>query len=209
MTPPIDTDPVVVSTGVKRTSAAHLVVDDEPITVIWSTIPMPCVDWLLGDENSQGPVRQGPGEVPTVRYTLVDDVRIWYADVEVRCEVCGLTVGPWALVRDGHLTGDELTDVAREVAELTDEERESQRGALVASLTVDAEDVAARLADGTLERDELPDLADMAEPGVGLHGDEVVAWATMPHPDGPSAYGPTDPEIVEVRRPIPTGDSVS
>src|SRR5690606_18217616 len=118
-------------------------------------------------------------------------------------------VGPWALVRDGHLTGDELTEVAREVAELTDEEREAQRDALVASLTADVEDTVRRLVDGTLTQDELPDLAAMAEPGIGVHGNEVVAWATMPHPDGPSAYGPADPEIIEVRRPIPTGDSTS
>lgn len=184
------TSTTIIPTGVERTSAAHVVIGEDPITVVWSTIPVACTDWLLGDVTSQGPVRQAPDEVPPV----------WAAITEVQCEVCGSMVGPWALVRDGHLTGDELTDLAVEIAELADEERESQRNTLIAHLTDEAEDTAHRLADGSLERDEVPNVGAMAEPGVGLAGDKVVAWSTMPALDGGD-----DPEIVEVARPIPAG----
>ena len=194
------TDTTIIPTGVERTSAAHLVTDDEPITVVWSTIPVPCTDWLLGDVSSQGPVRQGPDQVPAVWRSNNSTSCAWQPITEVQCGTCGQMVGPWALVRDGHLVGDELADLAREVAELADDEREYQRSKLIASLTDDAEDVASQLADGSLTRDEVPDIGTMAEPGVGLDGDEVVAWAFLPDPAG----GCND-EIVEVVRPIPAG----
>lgn len=194
----------IVPTGVERTSAAHLLIDhrydESPVTVIWSTIPVACTDWVLGDISSQGPVHQPADEVPDIWNSNDGGFPIWHARTEVRCGTCGQMVGPWALVRDGHLEGDELTEVAREVAELADEEREAQRTKLIARLTADAEDVAYRLADGDLEWSEVPDLGAMFDPGVGLNGDEVVAWSTMPDPDG----GET-PEIVEVARPIPIG----
>ena len=191
----------VVETGVPRTSAAHVVVDGEPITVCWSTIPVACTDWLLGDVASQGPVHQPADKVPVLWRSGNSTYSAWQPFVEVQCGTCGQMIGPVALVRDGHLVGDELIDLAGEVADLADQEREAQRTKLIASLTDDAEDVANRLADGTLTRDEVPDLGAMAEPGVGLHGDdEVVAWAFMPNPDG--LHGD---EIVEVSRPIPAG----
>jgi len=194
------TSTIIIPTGVERTSAAHLVIDEEPITVIWSTIPVPCTDWVLGDISSQGPVHQPADEVPYIWNSASVPCPSWTAITEVQCGRCGSMVGPWALVRDGHLEGDELTDVAREVAELADEEREAQRSKLIAYLTDEAEDTARQLADGSLTRDELPYIGHMARPGVGLDGDEVIAWGFLPDPAGGG-----DDEIVEVVRPIPAG----
>ena len=208
MTPPTDTGigtgATIVPTGVPRTSAAHLVVDGEPVTVVWSTVPVACIDWLLGDVTSQGPVHYPADKPPVVWNANDDSYPAWQAVTEVQCGVCARMVGPWALVRDEHIEGEELTEVAREVAELADEERESQRAKLVASLTIDAEDTIRDLVDGALKRDELPDLGAMAEPGVGVRGNEVVAWAFMPNPNGGD-----DPEIVEVAKPIPTDGPIS
>lgn len=131
----IITSSTIVPTGVEHTSAAHLVIDhwydETPITVVWSTVPVPCTDWLLGDMASQGPVHQPADKVPHIVPSTIDSFPIWHAITEVRCGACGQMVGPWALVRDGHLEGDELTEVAREVAELADEEREAQQRAKV------------------------------------------------------------------------------
>src|SRR5690606_5218094 len=169
--------------GVEHTSAAHLVIDhrydESPITVTWSTIPTACSDFVLGDVSSQGPVHQPADEVPTI-WNASGLFPSWVAITEVQCGRCGQRVGPWALVRDGHLEGDELTEVAREVAELADQERESQRAKLIAALTDDAEDVASRLADGSLALDEVPYVGAMDRPGVGRDGDEVIAWGFLP-----------------------------
>ena len=197
----------IIPTGVPRTSAAHLVIDhrydETPITVVWSTVPVACTDWVLGDISSQGPVHYPADRVPAIWNSSASGIfPSWVAITEVQCGRCGAMVGPWALVRDGHLEGDELTEVAREVAELADEERESQRAKLVASLTDDAEDTVRDLADGTLTRDELPYIGHMDRPGVGLDGDEVIAWGFLPDP-----AGGCDDEIVEVTRPIPTGQT--
>src|SRR5690606_9193725 len=195
----------IIPTGVPRTSAAHLVIDhrydESPITVVWSTVPVACTDWVLGDISSQGPVHYPADRVPDVWNSASGIFPSWVAITEVQCGTCGAMVGPWALVRDGHLEGDELTEVAREVAELADDERESQRAKLVASLTIDAEDTVRHLADGTLTRDELPPVGTTTEPGVVLDGDKVIAWGFMPDP-----AGGCDDEIVEVTRSIPTED---
>jgi hypothetical protein len=114
---------------------------------------------------------------------------------EVQCGTCGQRVGPWALVRDGHLTGDELTDLANEVAELANNEYEYQQNKLIASLTADAEDVARQLAEGTLTRDELPIIGTTDMPGVALDGNEVVAWSVTFDKNG-------NDDFVEVVRPI-------
>jgi hypothetical protein len=190
----------IVETGVEHTSAAHVVVDDEPITVCWSTIPVACSDYLLGDISSQGPVHQPADQVPDLWRSSNSTRSDWQPRTEVQCGVCGQMIGPWALAEPGHLEGDELLDLAGEVAELADQQREGQRRKLIASLDDDAEDVAIRLADGDLELAEVPDLRAMAEPGVGIYGNQIVAWATLPALDGGD-----DPEIVEVTRPIPTG----
>ncbi|HEY8545613.1 MAG TPA: hypothetical protein VIL36_11220 [Acidimicrobiales bacterium] len=111
----------IVPTGIEGTSAAHLVIDhrydESPITVAWATTPTVCSD--CGD----GPVHQPADEVPAIVYSTIDGFPIWHARTEARCGTCGKMVGPWALVRDEHLEGDELTEVAREVAELADEDR--------------------------------------------------------------------------------------
>lgn len=193
----------IIPTGVKHTSAAHLVIDhrydESPVTVVWSTVPTACTDWVLGDISSLGPVHQPADEVPAI-WNASGLFPSWVAITEVQCGRCGSMVGPWALVRDGHLEGDELAEVAREVAELAAEERESQRAKLIASLTDDAEDVASQLADGALALDEVPYVGAMDRPGVGRDGDEVVAWGFLP-----SLAGGGDDEIVEVARPIPAG----
>lgn len=200
----IITSSTIIPTGVEHTAAAHLVIDhwydESPITVVWSTTPVACTDWVLGDVSSQGPVHQPADQVPSIVPSTIGIFPSWGAITEVQCGRCGAMIGPWALVRDGHLEGDELTDVAREVAELADQERESQRRKLIASLTDDAEDTARQLADGNLTRDELPHIGHMAQPGVGVDGDEVIAWGFLP-----SLAGDGDDEIVEVARPIPTG----
>src|SRR5690606_12454404 len=145
------------------------------------------------------PVHYPADRVPDVWKSSNSTYCAWQPITEIQCGTCGQRVGPWALVRDGHLEGGELTDLAREVAELADDERESQRAKLVASLTTDAEDTVRHLADGTLTRDELPPIGTTTEPGVVLDGDEVIAWGFMPDP-----AGGCDDEIVEVTRSIPT-----
>ena len=193
----------IIPTGVEHTSAAHLLIDhrydESPVTVVWSTIPVACTDFVLGDVSSLGPVHQPADEVPYI-WNASGLFPSWVAITEVQCGRCGAMVGPWALVRDGHLEGDELAEVAREVAELAAEEREAQRTKLIAYLTDDAEDTASRLADGSLALDEVPYVGAMDRPGVGVDGDEVIAWGVLPALDGGC-----DDEIVEVVRPIPAG----
>lgn len=188
-------DITIIPTEVPRTSAAHITINGEPLTIVWSTIPVACMDWLLGDVASQGPVHQAADQVPDVWKS--SNSGYWHAIAQVQCGTCGQMVGPWAVVHNGHLVGGELVEAASEIAELADEEREWQRDRLIASLAADAEDVASQLAEGTLTREEVPDLLAMSDPGVGVRGGEVVAWACMPDPDGGD-----DPEIVEVSRPI-------
>src|SRR5690606_3659723 len=98
----------ILRTGVEHTSAAHLVVDDEPLTIVWSTIPTACVDWVLGNISHQGPVSQEPDEPPEVWRSSNSTYSAWQPRTEVQCGGCGQMVGPWALVRDGHLDDDEL-----------------------------------------------------------------------------------------------------
>jgi hypothetical protein len=182
----------IIPTGVPHTSAAHLVASGDEITIVWSTIPVPCEDWLLGDISSQGPVRYAADEVPDVwQYNNFD----WAPLTEVQCGTCGQRVGPWALVRDGHLTGDELTDLASEVAELANDEYERQQNKLIASLTMDAEDTVRNLAEGNLTRDELPIIGTTDLPGVVLDGNEIVAWSVTFDRNG-------NDDFVEVVRPI-------
>jgi len=203
----IITSTAIIPTGVEHTSAAHLLIDhrydESPVTVVWSTIPVACTDFVLGDVSSLGPVHQPADEVPYI-WNASGLFPSWVAITETQCGRCGQRVGPWALVRDGHLEGDELTEVAREVAELADQEREAQRAKLIAALTDDAEDVASQLAEGAIERDEVPYVGAMDRPGVGLDGDEIIAWGVLPDPAGGS-----DDEIVEVTRPIPAGCRLS
>ena len=180
MTRSIDT---IIPTGIKHTAAAHVVAYGHPITIVWSTLPVACIDWLGGDMISQ--VRWPADQVPTI--------------TEVQCETCGSMVSPKAIMRGGHITGDKLTDLASEVAKLADEEREYQRGKLIASLVRDAKDMACQLFNGDLTRDEVSNLDSMTESRVTLRGDEVVAWSFFPNPNGEG-----DPEIIEVARPIPT-----
>ncbi len=183
----------IIPTGVPHTSAAHLVADGDEITVVWSTIPVPCDDWLLGDITSQHPVHYPADKVPDVwKYNGFD----WIPLTEVQCGTCGQRVGPWALVRDGHLTDDELTDLANEVAELANDEYEYQQNKLIASLTMDAEDTVRDLAEGNLTRDELPIIGTTEMPGVVLDGDEVVAWSVTFDRNG-------NDDFVEVVRPVP------
>lgn len=195
-----DSGTTLLRTGIKHTAAAHMVVDGEPITVAWSTIPIACSDWVLGDVSSQGPVCQEPDQPPAVWKSGNSTRSAWQPRTEVQCGRCGQMVGPWALVSDGHLDDDELADLALEVAEHADYERERQRRELIDHLADEAEDVANRLADGDLERSEVPDVRAMSEPGVGIDGDEIVAWGCLPALDGS-----LDDEIVEVTRPLPTG----
>jgi len=123
----------IIPTGIEGTSAAHLVIDhrydESPITVVWSTAPTPCVGWTPGDISHQGPVRQPADQVPAIVYSAIDGFPIWHARTGVRCGAGGQRVSPWALVRDEHLEGDELTEVAREVAELAAEDHEAQQRA--------------------------------------------------------------------------------
>src|SRR5690606_6048791 len=128
------TSTIIIPTGVERTSAAHLVIDEEPITVIWSTIPVPCTDWLLGDISSQGPVHQPADQVPSIWNSASVPCPSWTAITEVQCGRCGWMAGPWALARDGRLEADQLTDVAREVAELAAVGGEPHRHKLIAYL---------------------------------------------------------------------------
>ena len=200
MTHTTDTGITIIPTGVKHTSAAHMVPDGKPITIVWSTIPIACTDYLLGDISSLGPVHQPADQPPELWKSGNSSRSDWLPRTEVHCGVCGRPVGPWAIVRDGHLVGDELTDVARDIAELAAEDREVQRRALTAALTDDVEDVARQLADGALALDEVPYVGAMDRPGVGRDGDEVVAWGFLP-----SLTGGCDDEIVEVVRPIPAG----
>lgn len=187
----------IIPTGVPHTSAAHHVASGDDITIVWSTIPVPCDDWLLGDISSQGPVHYPIDRVPRVwQYNSFD----WAPLTEVQCGTCGQRVGPWALVRDGHLTGDELTDVASEVAELANDEYERLQNKLIASLAADAEDVARQLADGTLTRDELPIIGTTEVPGVVLDGNDVVAWSVTFDKNG-------NDDFVEVVRPVPNPTS--
>jgi len=182
----------IIPTGVPHTSAAHLVADGDEITIVWSTIPVPCDDWLLGDITSQHPVHYPADRVPDVwKYNGFD----WMPLTEVQCGTCGQRVGPWALVRDGHLTDDELTDLANEVAELANDEYEFQQNKLIASLTRDAEDTVRDLAEGNLTRDELPLIGTTELPGVVLDGNEVVAWSVTFDKNG-------NDDFVEVVRPI-------
>src|SRR5690606_37551739 len=88
----------IIPTGVPRTSAAHLVADGDEITVVWSTIPVPCDDWLLGDITSQGPVHYAADQVPDVWNSSASGIfPSWVAITEVQCGRCGAMVGPWAL----------------------------------------------------------------------------------------------------------------
>jgi hypothetical protein len=182
----------IIPTGVPHTSAAHLVASGDEITIVWSTIPVPCDDWLLGDITSQHPVHYPDDKVPDVwQYNGFD----WMPLTEVQCGTCGQRVGPWALVRDGHLTDDELTEVAQEVAELANDEYEYQQDKLIAFLTEDAEDTVRHLAEGILTRDELPIIGTTEMPGVVLDCDEVVAWSVTFDKNGHD-------DFVEVVRPI-------
>ena len=184
----------IIPTGVPHTSAAHLVADGDEITIAWSTIPVPCDDWLLGDITSQHPVHYPADRVPDV---WRDNNSDWMPLTQVQCGKCGRLVGPWALVWNGHLAGDELTDLANEVAELANGDYQYQQDKLIASLTMEAEDVARRLTDGTLTRDEVPIIGTTSmPPGVELDGNEVVAWSVTFDKDGRD-------DFVEVVRPIP------
>ena len=127
------TSATIVPTGIEGTSAAHLVIDhrydESPITVVWSTAPVQCTDWLCGDKGHLAPVSQPADKVPAIGYSYIDGFPIWHARTGVRCKACGQRVSPWAFVRDEHLEGDELAEVAREIAELTAEDREAQQRA--------------------------------------------------------------------------------
>ena len=202
--PPPEIVTVLVATGIAHTAAAHVTIGESLVTACWSTVPTACVDWLFGDPGHLGPVHQPADQPPTVYRRscgwLAGPGPHWEAVTGRLCGRCGSMVGPWALAEPGHLTGSRLLDLALEVAEFATWEREQQRRALTADLTDDLEDTIRRLADGSLELRLLPDLATMTGPGVGVDGDEIVAWATMPGPDGLD-----DHEVVEVSRPIPTG----
>ena len=127
------TSATIIPTGIEGTSAAHLVIDhrydESPITIVWSTTEIACSDWVCGDKGHQGPVHQPADKVPAIGYITTDGFPIWHARTGVRCKACGQRVSPWALVRDEHLEGDELTEVAREVADLAAEDREAQQRA--------------------------------------------------------------------------------
>lgn len=201
--PPPEIVTVLVATGIPHTAAAHVTIGESLITTCWSTFPTPCVDWLLGDPDHLGPVHQPADKPPTVYRRScgwLGPGPHWEAVTGRLCGRCGSMVGPSALAEPGHLTGSRLIDLALEVAEIAGWERGQQRRALTAALIDDLEDTIRRLADGSLELRLLPDLATMTEPGIGVDGDQVVAWATMPGPDGLD-----DHEVVEVARPLPTG----
>src|SRR5690606_6923504 len=152
-------------------------------------------DWLLGDIGSQGPVHYPADRVPDVWKSNNSTYCDWMPLTEVQCGTCGQRVGPWALVRNGHLTGDELTDLANEVAELANDRYEYQQDMLIARLTMEAEDTVRDLAEGILTRDDLPIIGTTNVPGVVLDGDEVVAWSVTFDKNG-------NDDFVEVVRPI-------
>jgi len=187
----------LVDTGVSRTAAAHVLVDGEPLTIVWSTVPVACTDWLLGDRGSQHPVRLGPDQVPVIWDGSSTRTPVWHAVTEVQCGVCGRLIGPWAVVRHGHLVGARLAEAADDVALLTDQDRDTQRRHVISHLTIETGEMAHQLATGALKRDWVPDLADLAEPGVGLNGDQVVGWARLPDPDGGRNH-----EVIRVATPI-------
>lgn len=198
-----ETMTVLVETGIERTAAAHVTIGESLVTACWSTVPTACVDWVLGDETSQGPVHQPADQAPIVYRRScgwLGPGQHWEAVTGRLCGRCSSMVGPWALAEPGHLTGGRLLDLALEVAEFAAWERESQRRELTAHLTADVEDTVRRLAAGDLELRLLPDIATMPGPGVGLDGGEIVAWGCLPDIDGGD-----DPEVVEVARPIPAG----
>lgn len=198
-----ETMTVLVETGIERTAAAHVTIGESLVTACWSTVPTACVDWLLGDETSMGPVHQPADQAPIVYRRScgwLGPGPHWEAITGRLCERCSSMVGPWALAEPGHLTGSRLLDLALEVAEFATWERESQRRELTAHLTADVEDTVRRIAAGDLELRLLPDLATMTGPGIGIDGGEIVAWGCLPGPDGLD-----DHEVVEVARPIPAG----
>src|SRR5690606_26769241 len=141
--------------------------------IVWSTIPVPCDDWLLGDITSQHPVHYPSDWVPDVWQHNVFD---WMPLTEVQCGTCGQRVGPWAFVLDGDLLGDVLTGVASVVEEVTSVAYEFEQYKVSASQTMDAVDTVRELAEGNLTRDELPLIGTTELPGVVLGGNEVVAW---------------------------------
>ena len=141
----------IIPTWVPRTSAAHLMAGRRnykfSVTAVWSTVPVACTDWLLGDETSQCPVHYAADRVPAVKNIGEDLLPSWHVFTKVRCGVCGQMIGPPAEVHRGHLVGNGLASVAREVAKLADEKREYQRSKLIAHLTDDAERLAHSMAD--------------------------------------------------------------
>lgn len=144
----------LVETGVLATAAAHITIGDSLVTAVWSTMPFACTDWLLGDTVSKGPVHYTVDRVPIVQRRSggypTGPGPYWEVVTAHRCERCTEMIGPPALAEPGHLTGGKLIDLAREVAELANDERESQRRELVAHLTGDAKRLARSMADHIL-----------------------------------------------------------
>jgi hypothetical protein len=144
----------LVETGVLATAAAHITIGDSLVTAVWSTMPFACTDWLLGDTVSKGPVHYTADRVPVVQRRscgwLPGPGPHWEVVTAHRCERCTEMIDPPALAEPGHLTGDKLINLAREVAELANDERESQRRELIAHLAGDAERLARSMADHIL-----------------------------------------------------------
>jgi hypothetical protein len=143
-----------IETGVLSTAAAHITIGDSLVTAVWSTMPFACIDWLLGDTASKGPVHYTADRAPIVYRRscgwLPGPGPHWEVVTAHRCERCTEMIGPPALAEPGHLTGRKLIDLAREVAELANDERESQRRKLIAHLAGDAERLARSMADHIL-----------------------------------------------------------
>jgi len=118
------TDFTLVDTGVPLTAAAHAMVDGEPITVVWSTLPIACTHWT----DSQGPVHQPADRMPALYDSSSSTNHVWHAVTEeAQCRICGRVIAPWADVRHGHLTGTRLTEAAHIVVLLVNQDREAGR----------------------------------------------------------------------------------
>lgn len=197
------TEATIVDTGVPRTAAAHVILAPASTsapqrhTVVWSTRTFVCVDFLLGDPGHEHDVRQPADQVPQI--TDTSGVGDWKVLVAAECHTCGTMILPPVALVDGHLTGDELAEIARHIDEQADDDYGYYLAEVTERLEQDLEDVVDELIRRRRTLDDLPDPNSMDTPGVGWNGDELVAMGMLP--DGS--------DVTITRRPprcVTTGD---
>ena len=188
----------IIDTRVPGTSAAHMHVtannnSSQWITVVWSTGPVACDNYELGDIAHGKPIRYAVDEPPPV--WDAGGVGNWQPNSNTQCRTCGTYYGPRVVVLDGKLQGRELAAEALYVARdaVYDRIRVARR---IAKDLIDRLDiVATELANGR-PLDEVPVASHGVEPpAVIREGDQLVAFHHL---------GDDDSAMVEVRWPLPT-----